>query len=99
MKTVGIIAIVAALAAAVGVIGVNAGVIDTDVISVADIFHKGSNTEGMNITHGGPKKWISDGDNDWVFDYNWAELDENWDGSVTVSEDTETNLFGYNINF
>lgn len=34
----------------------------------------------IDITHGGEKKWISDVESDWIYDYDWAELDEEWDG-------------------
>lgn len=33
----------------------------------------------IDITHGGEKQWISDSESDWVFDYKWAEIDEEWD--------------------
>ncbi len=34
----------------------------------------------IDITHGGEKEWICNNDYDWVFDYNWAEIDEDWKG-------------------
>lgn len=34
----------------------------------------------IDITHGGEKEWICDSESDWVFDYNWAEIDEDWKG-------------------
>lgn len=34
----------------------------------------------IDITHGGEEKYISDGEYEWRFDYDWAKFDEDWDG-------------------